>query len=1624
MLYNSNRGWVETFRLGSVLIVVALGVGWGSCRRGLGIKLAVGESDILEAGSLTMKESQIQMAWQGDDLVVSYQVQSSQTGTINLDVVAWIVDHKQGGRSDPVTGYVQVVDGEGKSAFVFPGLGSRIDDRDMGDYVLRLAVVGLTSGQLLAHRALPHRKPDQSLEVFAQDSFEKDGTGVVRVVAHQAGAATPLAGVPVAVRLSQWDRSWSAAQGKTDARGELTLEFPVDATSLSNIDMRVVTSLGEEEIVSSAVRLKPRQNTRIVLTTDKPIYQPEQTIHMRVLALDGPSLLPMAQTDGLFEVFDSKERKVAKFAVYTNAYGIASATMKLGRVIDLGSYRVHAEVGVISTDRTIKVSRYALPRFRVSVATDRPYYLPAQVVTGSIQAEYFFGQKVAQAQVLLKAYTYEAGFTQFAELTLFTDDQGEASFSLLLPNTFFGTEFLQGNASLLIQATVTDAAGHAETSSRSLVVAPSDVLIFVVPEAGHVVPGVDNRFFVETVDPTGAPLPCNVSISAPGVDAVRANTDENGIDVVTISGLSRQATLTTHASCAGGVSADKSVSIQAGQGAELEGLVVRADRPTAVAGDRVPITILAPRAKDVVYLDVVHHGHVLSSKNVDVAQGVGSANLDVTPDMTGLLELRAYYVASSGVVIRNTRLLYVKHEDALSVDLSTDQEQYRPGQTAVLGIHVTDSSGRGAQAAVGLSVVDEAVYALTDFRPGLEKQFYDFESALLNPSYQVKGCSFEDLDRADQDDASREKADLYLATLNRDQAFYPVRWTLKGSVADMDHTVAIGAVARDATTLGDLASGRFSNVEGLQEALNAAALFDPWGRPYQAEATGSQLCLTSFGPDERKGTEDDIKAICASVSYKTVTSTSGSHDGAFHDGAAFGLDAGYVPHRDAGMPRDGGYPVDGSVSDGGSSSGPRLRKDFPETLYFDPAVITDSQGRATVQIPLADSITTWKVAAIANAATGGLGSTDHGILVFQPFFVEPDLPAYLLNDVDVAIPVAVYNYSSSEQDVTLQLRQDSWFTLLDSNTKDVVVPAQSLRATSFAVHVVDVGRHPFHVTATSADFSDAVEKQILVRPNGKEYPKTCGGFLTSATPQSCQVTFPSVRVDGADELLVKIYMSQVGHAVEGLDSMIREPYGCFEQTTSVTWPNVLVLKYLRDNHLTNPGIELKARQNIALGYQRMLTFHHPDSGGFSWFGEDAEHLVLTAYGLMEMTDMAQVYDVDQSILDGAARFIANRQKSDGSWTPDQDRGFGIGETVSTSTFQTTTFAAWALTHCGLHPAAVESAKQYLLSNQSEATTLFSKSLLVRFLTDSPPADSAMLFDLLEDLASAADRNTADGTAVWTTEGSGSLYDHGKLANLETTALAVAALSNARVHSELVQDGIAYLVGQKDSLGNLGTQATVLMLKALLDARGPDQAVDGTVSILLNDQPAAQVTMTPETSDVFRVVDLKNLLAADDNKVDLVFSGDGRPSFQVVGLWYVPWDQVPQDDPGPLSIDVSYDRTELQVNQTITVQVTVQNNETVLIPMVMLDLGIPPGFEPMQEDLDALRTNGTITSYEVTDRQIIMYLSHLDGGQQVQFDYRIQATMAFSGESPGYRVYAYYTPEMSSYQAPIAVTVSE
>src|SRR5262249_43902535 len=141
------------------------------------------------------------------------------------------------------------------------------------------------------------------------------------------------------------------------------------------------------------------------------------------------------------------------------------------------------------------------------------------------------------------------------------------------------------------------------------------------------------------------------------------------------------------------------------------------------------------------------------------------------------------------------------------------------------------------------------------------------------------------------------------------------------------------------------------------------------------------------------------------------------------------------------------------------SAVPRVRSYFPEALYINPEIITDSDGRASISIPLADSITTWRMAMFASTAKGALGSANSSIKVFQDFFVDLDLPVTLTQGDRVSLPVAVYNYSGSHGGVNLKLQSEDWFSLVDDSAdKTVSVDSSRVAGSQFTIEARRIGK--------------------------------------------------------------------------------------------------------------------------------------------------------------------------------------------------------------------------------------------------------------------------------------------------------------------------------------------------------------------------------------------------------------------------------------------------------------------------------------------------------------------------------------------------------------------------------------
>jgi hypothetical protein len=220
---------------------------------------------------------------------------------------------------------------------------------------------------------------------------------------------------------------------------------------------------------------------------------------------------------------------------------------------------------------------------------------------------------------------------------------------------------------------------------------------------------------------------------------------------------------------------------------------------------------------------------------------------------------------------------------------------------------------------------------------------------------------------------------------------------------------------------------------------------------------------------------------------------------------------------------------------------PRLRQWFPETLYWAPDVQTDDRGHAALEIPMADSITTWRLTALASSQDGRLGYVTHGLRVFQDFFVDIDLPVSLTEGDEISIPVGVFNYLPEAQELRLQVEQEDWFELLEGGERTLTIGSNDIEVVYFPIRVLRLGRRGFQVTAWGESMSDAIRREVDVVPNGKEIRLTESNWLR----RDCEVTLdiPDSAVPGTSRVEVKIYPGVLAQVVEGLEKILRLPHG-------------------------------------------------------------------------------------------------------------------------------------------------------------------------------------------------------------------------------------------------------------------------------------------------------------------------------------------------------------------------------------------------------------------------------------------------------------------------------------------------
>ncbi len=710
---------------------------------------------------------------------------------------------------------------------------------------------------------------------------------------------------------------------------------------------------------------------------------------------------------------------------------------------------------------------------------------------------------------------------------------------------------------------------------------------------------------------------------------------------------------------------------------------------------------------------------------------------------------------------------------------------------------------------------------------------------------------------------------------------------------------------------------------------------------------------------------------------------------------------------DAAAPAPTAEPSVTADAPGGLAEVQRVRQFFPETWIWQD-VYTNADGAAVAPVVAPDSITTWILRAVGLSKEHGLGIGESQLRVFQPFFLTVDLPFSAIRGEELPVKVALFNYLDTQQEMLVEIEEADWFDLLDQPSKSVNIRANDIGGVEFKIRPTGLGRGPVKITARSTEAADAVIKELLVEPEGVAVETVDNQVVSDGHRHEFHSGLPFNAIDGSGRAYAAVTGSLLTQSIEGLDQLLRMPFGCGEQNMILFAPNVYVARYLKETQQLKPEIMAKAEHLMTVGYQRELIYRRQD-GSFSAFGDsDAQgSLWLTAFVAKTFAEARALMYVDPAVIDSATAWMESHQRSDGSF---ENVGFLhhqelLGGLQGRDAL--TAYVAAALLESG-NVSSGTRAIRYLEGKLKEMDDPYTMAITsyALGLADSDFRDVA--YDRLMSMALVDDNGALywGGASIEPYAGESQPRHGNASAAIETTSYALLALLG---HEDLLSASRAakWLAGQRNALGGFGsTQDTIVSLQALTAFSTKVRSnVDMTVTLEAGDW-SKEVRISPENSDVMQTVELPL-----GEAVTVTAEGNGDAVLQLVLRYNVPERRLEIED--VFDINVDYGTDNVEVDDLITVSASVTFNPVVPAKagMVVLDVAVPTGFAPVRETVAALvEENASLKRFEVAGRKVILYIEDMDPGQTLSFEFQARASFPVRAKDVVSQVYSYYRPE--------------
>ncbi len=1311
------------------------------------------------------------------------------------------------------------------------------------------------------------------------------------------------------------------------------------------------------------------------ISTDKPVYRAGEKVYVRGTVLEAFAHTPLPGQEQVQLQLRAPKGDVVAGGQSAVQEGVWSFSWEVPAEAAGGEYTLEAKypwTGHAPAERKLEVRAYRPPRLKSQIVFLRDGYGPGDKVTATLETKRAEGGIPVGAKVTAIARVDEQ---EVARVPAKVDDKGLCTVSFELPKVI-----ARGEGSLVFAI---EDGGVVESATKTLPILLQTVDLAMFPEGGDLVAGLPTRVYFEAKTPAKKPADlAGVIVDETGAEVATFKSEHEGRGRFELT-PKKGATYTLKVLQPSGIKTTYPLPPVKAEGASLRslrdvfepGAAVALSVRTSVAGK----VTLSKREKEISFTQLLPGREQLVSIDPKDADGV----------------LVATVWSKEGQPLAE-RLVFVQPKAQLSITLEPDKKTYVPAGTVKLKVKTT-AAGKPVSAVVGLTVTDDAVLEMIEKReqaPGLPVMVYLEDEVkeladahvYLDPKHP-KSAIATDLLLGTQGWRRFALMDLpkFLAS-NGDAARRAVALKLQviQDFGEDDLFAVAGGFGGVARRGGRMALPPMAAPQGLaKNDRPGAAVKAPVAKPAEERMAKAQQ------PAPEPVMKDLRQAVARAEEAKSERRAFRQQQQAHRNDFVWVREYAHAvrPERKAGD-----------------------RVDFSETLYWSAATKTDARGEATVTFALNDSVTSFRATAGGFTAAGNIGAASLVFDSVQPFYVEPKLPLEVTEGDVVQLPIALVNGTSerfSGARVTPKLDGDVKLSQLGS--VDLTAGARVRQLLELSI---GSAKKPVSLTleGQAGEYRDVVTRQLQVKPKGFPFERSFGGVVGPKAAVKHTVSIPASAVRGSVSATATVFPTPLANLTEALARLIQEPYGCFEQTSSTSYPLTMAQQYFLTHTGVDPQLVEKSRTTLDKGYQRLVGFECSEKG-YEWFGENPGHEALTAFGLLHFTDMAKVREVDQRMLTNTRAWLMKQRDGNGgfsrkrralhTWVEDKD--------------SSNAYITWALLEAGerdlaketasLREAAPKSANSYVWALAANALHLW--------------GDKAAAIGLMEKLAAAQQKDGSVGKATQSIVGSG-----GEALSIEATSLAALAWMREPKFAGNVETAIRYLADSCKGGRYGSTQSTVLALRAIVtyDAMRARPKAPGVVRVFVDGQQVGGgVKFDGDTQGAIKLPDLSELLGAGEHVVELKMQDGGEMPYALSVRYHA---VTPASSAQThVELETSLARGTVAEGEVLEAVARVRNVTDANLPTVVAIVGIPGGLEPRHDQLKELVKKGSVDAYEVLGRDVVLYWRGMEKKQVREVPLSLVAAVPGRYVGPASRAYEYYTDEHKVWRDGLAVTVT-